>query len=251
MKKVLTLLTVLALVGTASATVRVFVTTSSDAGNYGLENDANHMVPTVSTVIAAGDSTNGIDYADYYGVPGPLRPAAYPPANAPSGDLVTPVPIADGDFAYIWLQFQNEPKGSKINGLTVEITGGPVSTTYYLCNNLQSYPAIAVKRWDGTATPPGYPEWHNNPQTMVGVTAYGIQNFGTSKPDQLWDGTGRIALLGAVEAAADGTVFNVAITNINYSAGVTPTVAGGVFQFLPEPTSLLLMSLAGLLIRRR
>lgn len=247
MKKALTLLAVLAVVSCASATVRVFVTTSS--GPYGMENDANHMIPTVSTVYANGVSINGYDYQDYYGNPGPLRPGAFPPANAPSGDLANPVQILDGDFAYIWLQFQNEPKGAKINGLQISITGGPVSTTYYLCNNLQNN--IAAKRWDGTATPPGYPEWHNNPQTMVAITAAGLTNTATTAPWNLYDGTTRIALLGAVEAPWDGAVLHIDITNISYAAPPNPAVAGGVFSFVPEPTSLLLMGLAGLLIRRR
>ena len=126
MKKALTLLAILAVVGTASATVRVFVTTSSDG--YGLENPANHMVPTISSVDADGNSINGYDYQDYYGVPGPLRPGAFPPGDAPSGDLANPVQILDGDWAYIWLQFQNEAKGAKINGLQVTISVGVTTT---------------------------------------------------------------------------------------------------------------------------
>ncbi len=248
MKKVLTLLAVLAVVGVANATVRVFVTTSSDG--YGLETPANHMTPTASTVYANGVNANAYDYGDYYGnPPGILRPGPFPPGNAPSGDLASPVQIAEGDWAYIWLQFQNEPKGAKINGLQVTITGGPVSTTYYLCNNMNAL--NANKRWDGTATPPGYPEWHNNPQTMVAITAYGLVNSAQAANWNLWDTVNRIALLGAVEAAADGTVYNIDITNISYASPPNPSVSGGVFQFVPEPASLLLMGLAGLLIRRR
>jgi len=249
MKKALTLLAILAVVGTASATVRVFVTTSSDG--YGLENPANHMVPTISSVDADGNSINGYDYQDYYGVPGPLRPGPFPPVDAPSGDLANPVQILDGDWAYIWLQFQNEAKGAKINGLQVTISGGPVSTTYYLCNNLDSLPGQTGKRWDGTATPPGYPEWHNNPQTMVAITAEGLTNSAADSARNLYAGATRIGLLGAVEAPYDGATLTIDITNISYAAGTPGGLAGGVFQFVPEPTSLLLMGLAGLLIRRR
>jgi hypothetical protein len=264
MKKVLCLAVMLAMVATASATVRVFITSS--ASGFGLENNANAFTPTVSTVLADGTSTNGIDYADYYGVAGPLRPGTYPPVGAPSGDVTTPVAVDPGAFAYVWLQFQNEPKAAKINGLLLNIheVGQPpadpnnpstlppgLTYAWYLSNNLQSSPGIAVKRWDGTATPPGYPEWHNNPQTGVAITSYGIQNFGTSKPDQLFDGTTRIALLGAITAPFDGKKYQIDVALCNYSVPPNPSVAGGVFQFTPEPASLLLMSLAGLLLRRR
>ncbi len=248
MKKVLTLLAVLAVVSCASATVRVFVTTSS--AGFGLENNANHMIPTVSTVLADGTNLNTYDYYDAYGNPGPLRPGLYPPSASPSGTDVAPVAIADGDFAYVWLQFQSEPGGANINGLNIAVAEPGTSATYYLLNNKNT---IGQKRWDGTATPPGYPEWHNNPQTFVAVTAYGISNLVGANANQLWSGSaaGRIALLGAIEAPADGSIYHLDVIQVNYANFPNPTMAGGVFQFVPEPTSLLLMGLAGLLIRRR
>lgn len=263
MKKLVTILAMLALVGTASATVRVFVTPYPDQP-YGLENHANAFIPTISTVYANGDFENGYDYADYYFNPGPIRPGTFPPVDAPSGTCEDPVEIPEGGFAYIWLQFQSEPKGAKINGLMVEIsfcgTGvvpesvenpgpGQIYTNYYLCNNLGM--VTPNKRWDGTATPPLYPEWHNNPQTMVAITAYGLQNVASAALWNLYDPTNRIYLLGAVAAPYDGAKYEINITNISYATPPNPTVAGGAFQFLPEPTSLLLMGLAGLLIRRR
>jgi hypothetical protein len=258
MKKVVTILALLAMVSTASATVRVFVTTSSDG--YGLETPANHAIPTISTVYANDAYSNAYDYADYYlTVPGPIRPGPFPPGNSPSGTIANPVGLVpdlpNPDFAYIWLQFQNEPKGSKIVGLTVEIREAgstvpatDVATTYYVCNNLNTQ--LAVRRWNGTATPTGYPEWHNNPQTMVNVTAYGLQNLGTAALWNLWDPTNRIALLGAIENNLTNKIYEINITNIQYAVEPNPSVAGGVFQ-MPEPASLLLLGLAGLLIRRR
>ncbi len=254
MKKVVTCVALLALVASASATVRVFVTGSNNP--YGLENNANAFTPTVSTVYANGVNENTYDYYDMYGGAGPLRPGAYPPANSPSGTVADPVLIPSTDFAYLWLQFQSEPAGAKINGLAITIRKAgesvpatDVYTTYYLCNNVNT---TGNKRWDGNATPPNYPEWHNNPETMIAITAYGIKNLATAKAEQLWGGgTARIALLGAISAPANGTVYEVLITNISYASPPNPTVAGGAFSILPEPASLLLMGLAGLLIRRR
>jgi hypothetical protein len=233
---------ILSVATVAQATVRLFVTTSSDG--YGLENQANHMVPTESTVYSNGWDENAYDYADSYGDPGPLRPGSFPPADAPSGTPESPVLIAQGDWAYVWLQFQNEPKGAKISGLQVAINyvqGGiaPLSATYYLCNNMWSL-GIFNKRWDGTATPSEYPEWHNNPQTMFANTAEGLVrltfnrawNLGAYDPASYW----YMYLLGAVEAPADGTVYTIDITQISYAGGPGPPLASGVFQFGPGCT---------------
>jgi len=263
MRKIVTVLALLALVATANATVRVFVTKSCDP--YGLENNANAFVPTVSTVYANGTDVNGYDYEDYSSppVPGPIRPGGYPPADSPSGTCLDPVVIPPpGQFGYIWLQYQSEPNGAKINGLQITIRecgstepSAKVYTTYYVCNNMNNQ--FFAKRWDGTATPPLYPEWNgNNPQTMVAIVAYGLQNKAANLPWNLWKGTVggiayRMALLGAVSADFDGTIYTIDITNISYGTPPNPSVSGGAFQFFPEPASLLLMGLAGLLIRRR
>jgi hypothetical protein len=255
MKRIVTVLALLALVAAANATVRVFVTKSCDP--YGLEDNANAFTPTVSTVYANGVNVNGYDY-EYYGYPGPLRPGGYPPAGSPSGTVADPVVIGPpGQFAYIWLQFQSEPDYVKVNGLQITIREAgstapstKVTTTYYLCNNMDNN--WGDKRWDGTATPPAYPEWHNNPQTMAANVYYGIQNKNADKPWNLWKGGAyRIALLGSVQAPFDGTTYEILITDISYATPPNPTVAGGVFQFTPEPAGLVLMALAGLLTRRR
>jgi hypothetical protein len=257
-----TALALLTCAATASATLRVFVTNSS--AGYGLEDPANHMVPTISTVDAAGNDYYGFDYA-YYSDPGPLRPGTYPPAGAPSGTAESPVQVPPGDWVYIWLQFQNEPKAATINGLqTVILESGVVwdpnnpvlpagvSTTYYLCNNTWEFGGPDYfKRWHEPATPPAYPEWHNNPQTMTRVDERGFYNIAGSDGWNLWDGATRIGLLGAMEAPADGRTFQILITGVTYASGPNPTVAAGYFQFLPEPGGLLALGLFGLLFRRR
>ena len=241
-------LALLALAATAGATVRVFVTASSSG--YGLEDPAEHMTPTISTVYANGLDENGYDYIDYYGAPGPLRPGAYPPYEAPSGTADDAVQVPAGDWAYIWLQFQNEPKGAAIVGLQTAVlesgvTWDPndpvlpagISTTYYLCNNVNRYP-LSVKRWNGTATPPDYPEWHNNPQSMTASgedEAIGIWNASAAQPHNLYYNLTRTALLGAVEAPADGRTYQVLITSVTYYNLPAPTVSAGYFQFLRAP----------------
>jgi hypothetical protein len=256
MKKAMCLVVMLAMVATASATVRVIVTSS--ASGYGLENNANAFTPTVSTVFTNGVSLNGYDYEDYYGNPGPLRPGTFPTLDEPAGTPGSPIGVdaSVGDFAYVWLQFQNEPKGAKINGLVVSIfdTGtttpaAGLSYAWYLCNNLQNQ--FVFKRWDGTATPPSYPEFINNPQTFIAITALGLVNGANSNDANLYDGTTRYALLGAIAGPASDQVYDIAITNISYASPPNPEVSGGSFQFTPEPASLLLMGLAGLLLRRR
>jgi hypothetical protein len=158
------LIVVFGLVLSASADVRVFVTTSNDP--YGLDIEANAFRPTWG---------NGRDFSD-----GHFTMTNYPPIDAPSGTPANPVVIdgAAGDFAYIWLQFRDEQPMYKVNGLVVEIadygTGTPaqdVYTNYYMQDDSQG---LGYRRWDGTATPPNYPEWHHNPQTLVGVTGDGL-----------------------------------------------------------------------------
>ncbi len=239
MKRAFAVAGILACVTTAAGTVRIFATTSSDL--YGLEDPANAFIPTVSTVFANSVTINGYDYwADYDGtIPGPLRPGIFPPLNAPTGTGDNPVQIQPGDFAYVWLQFQNEPKGAKLNGLTIEVreygsTGpAPVTTNWYLCNNMSN--VIGAKRWDGTATPPDYPEWHANPQPFVCITAAGLVNTAVTSPWNLYTGVERMALLGAIQAPADGTVYELHTPLICYFNGPTPQMASGVLQFTGLP----------------
>jgi hypothetical protein len=232
----------LVVISAASADVRLFVTGSSNP--YGLDTIGNAFLPTW------GD---GYD-ASHFTV------SNFPPMDAPSGTPADPVLMqAPGnEFAYLWLQFNNEPKGAKINGLKVTICEAGTTTpateiypNYYMQNDSLG---SGHRRWDGIATPPSYPEWHNNPQTMIAVTTGGIANASEAWNMSLHQSsTTTVALLGAVrvDAIGAGTIYEAAITDIAYATPPNPTTQSAYFTFIPEPASVLLLGLAGVLLRRR
>jgi hypothetical protein len=257
MKTALGIAVILAIAATASANVRVFVTASS--AGYGLNETQNAFRPTFDE----GLFNYGHDFYNSFLGPGSTgNPATchgfsvsnFPPEAAPSGTVASPVEILPGDWAYIWFQFQNEPKSAQVNGIVVNITGpAGFSTTYYYQDD--SFSDLHKRRWDGSATPPDYPGWHNNPQTMVAIAANGLVN-GSDDPQMMFDnqsGTSSrtgVALMGAIDNIGAGT-YSIDITNINYDTPPNPTVSGGVFHMVPEPASALLLGLVSLLIRRR
>ncbi|MBP7747396.1 MAG: PEP-CTERM sorting domain-containing protein [Phycisphaerae bacterium] len=233
----------------ALADVRIFVT-PAQAG-HGLTDPTLAFTPTLSTVLPSGEDINAYDFY-YYAC------HSYPPVDAPSGTTADPIRLVDGDFGYVWLQFRGEPKSSKINGLQITIRevgqsepAADIATCWYVLNG------GFRKRWDGAATPPSYPEWHNNPQTLACTRAYGIVNSGDDAHmlfDHQTDGPyySGVTLLGSVYDLPAMIKYEILITEISYASGEAPEVSGGVFwRFVPEPTSLMLLVLAGLVIRRR
>jgi hypothetical protein len=262
MKKVLCVIAVLALVATASASVRMVVTGSNGAA--GLTDASTAFVPCYGTALPNGDYSNMYDY--YY-----HKLAAGPAIGAPSGTLAEPVIInqaLDGEFAYIWFQFIDEPGNSLVNGLKVEIintaTGLPATGAFaYYKQDDRS--GGTGRRWDGTSTQPNVPEFTNNPQTLVlaATAGGGIQNLlqdaaaGTNWNMFDWQaGTVKggvrtgVSLIGATNLGF-GT-YSIHIRDLSYASGTIPSMdAVGYFKFMPEPASLLLMGLAGLLLRRR
>jgi hypothetical protein len=233
----------LAVVGAASADVRLFVTGSSNP--YGLDTIGNAFLPTW------GDGHD----ASHFTV------SNFPPVAAPSGTPADPVVLQSPgvEFAYVWLQFNNETKGARINGLQVTIREAGTTTpaaevypNYYIQNDSLG---SGHRRWDGTGTPPNYPEWHNNPQTMTAVAGSdGIENGAAAWNMVLQQSsTTSVALLGAVrvDAIGAGTIYEAAITEISYATPPNPATHNAVFTFFPEPASVLLLGLAGALLRRR
>jgi hypothetical protein len=261
MKKVLVILAALALVATASASVRVFVTPALGGTSYGLTIPANHNVATYTAVDSDGNVTAGGQ--DYYS--GAFVAAAWPPQAAPSGTFGSPVTIAPGDWAYIWFEFQAEPAGAKIVGLQITVSDATTNITtptselgftYYFQNDALG---TGNTRANSEITQPGAPQYHKNPQSILSLTATGIQNVPSASG--VWNmGKRYVAgesmyLLGAIDGGAVKALktYKISITTIEYSSGTPGTPVDGYFAItpLPEPASLLLMGLAGLLLRRR
>lgn len=277
MKKVLVVCALLALATAANADSRIFLTKGGASIPVGLDNFANALIPTVSSVDSNNTMTNRYDYATAAGDLG-LHTihqiavtdfGAYPgtgafPTNTAAGDTSFVV----GDVAYIWFQFNRDASGNflldagdKLNGLKLTGDGADFTAAWYLQNDGVVY---NTKRWDGNATPPGYPEWishRGTTQTLVGVNAAGLTNAGADQTWNLFSGKngggigastqGRIALLGAIRFEGAGT-FSFTLNEYNYANNATgPMWMPTGITVTPEPASMILLALAGLLIRRR
>jgi hypothetical protein len=269
MSKALCLAAILASAAVSGASVRMFVTGSNQP--YGLSTNTsngqtNALVPTFATCLPNGHFLNAYDY--YY-----HKLAAAPPIDAPSGTGLDPVLIdrTAGEFGYMWFQFIGEPGGSLVNGMQImvinEATG--LSATgafcYYKQDNRNSFSSNASRRWDGTSTPPNHPEWTKNPQTfiVVATSGGGIINEAAQAPaGNNWNlftwqaGTVKggvrtgVSLVGALDLAEG--LYSIRTPLLSYASGPYPSPDSvGYFRVIPEPASVLLLCLVGVLIRRR
>lgn len=195
---------------------------------------------------------------------------------------------ADDEFVYMWAQFYHET-APKLRSWKPGVTLGgdpniPVNATWYKQDNMGGSPA--AKRWDGVSTEvDNYATFRNNPQYLVAVTTAGVPNGGLTENEDVdengypdtygtpdaWnlyksdvavangpytyfdDGIHtRIALVGSFQPDEGRpgayTVSQYADVDLN-GIIVTPVTTG--FTVTPEPASMLLIALAGLLIRRR
>ena len=225
MKKALALVAMLGLVAVASADLEIFFTPAS--AGYGLSDAAYDFKPTEGTQ----------KDLDFYALKGGNTPAT--PGSAPNVDV--------GETAYLWVHFIDDG-GAKIQGLDLDVKGATIGeNAYYLLDDQKTW---YDKRWDGAYTA-GAPEFKKNPQVLVGVTAWGIQN----KPgmDSLFNVTEHTGLLGAFKFTTAGqtALAELGPLGVSYKGLPAPKVAFTGINVVPEPASLLLLGLAGLLIRRR
>ena len=275
MRRFLLIASVLGICAWAAADVRVFVTSS--ASGYGLDlrgpqgdgtgTDPDHenwpidpFRPTYSTV--ASDNVDHYAYDYYFGY---YRVGAYPPIDAPSGTIDHPILLnaAAGEWAYIWFQFRGEPKNASIRAnLGASATGAgssPASAlafTYYLQNDRAG---DGLKRWEGSATAPEYPEWRSNPQTLESGAgnAYGLRNELDNLANMFHHQSGTnlrtgVGLLGAIAGQPGETVYEYFMNYWDYEGdGVPVQGEHAFFKFVPEPTGLTLLGIGAVLCRRR
>ncbi len=251
MKKALCIALSLSFAAAAVADIEFFFTSSS--AGWGLTQGPTAIVadPFVPSSFSGFDTYYGYTIAQG-GDPNVLG-AGDVPATLISGnpDSIPDAVITPAEFTYLWVHFdENEVDNNKINGINGLFMDGASETSYYYANT-------AGFRWDGDLDPS---ELKMNPQSLVAVTSVGIQNSTANSAQNMYYGGGknsagdgfRTALVGAIDYDTVGSYVGT-LTEISTSENGTAQTwkfLNGV-QVVPEPASLLLIGLAGLVLRRR
>jgi hypothetical protein len=259
MKKALCVLTLLACVASANAYVELYLV--PDNGTHGIQGDLRWNTNAVNFLPQfAGVATGGLVTIDTKDAPAPLQ------------------------TYFMYAQFVNEDPYCKLYGLNVAANwdaGVNVGQNLMYRQN-KTNPPPRWKRWDGDL---GIALVNG---VAVAVTADGIQFYqpGDGGNADLYEESVGIALIGAVEVGANqatlgdfrlgmgeqGLVINdtihqdptktyfpevrfngTIVQGEQYTEAGKPAVFGVApgIHYTPEPASLLLLGLAGLLIRRR
>ncbi len=253
MKKALCIALSLAFAAVATADVEFFFTSSS--AGYGLTQGPTAIVadPFIPSSFTGFDTYYGYTIAQG-GDPNVLAGTDVPAALiAGNPDFIADAVIdpGAGEFVYLWVHFdETEADNTKINGINGLFMAGASATSYYYCNT-------AGFRWDGALDAAALSQ---NPQSLVAVTSAGILNTTANSAQNMYYGGGknsagagfRTALLGAVAYDTVGSYAGTLTEVSTSTAGTAQTwkFLNGV-QVVPEPASLLLIGLAGLVLRRR
>jgi hypothetical protein len=266
MKKLLVIVALCGVVAMANAEYRIWFTGTSGVG---LTNPQYIGNPS-QAITSDDDVPNYANNLDVYG-------GFYAVNNFPNypGHGSNYTTATCDEWVYIWGQFYNETGGTKVFSAVLQFVDAAtgdlvdcVEPVWYKVDDM-GFPGGARERWDGASTEAdNYSTFRMNPQSLTAVTANGMKNVGAVGNEQ-WnlysagaqDGIGgRIHLLGAVrctDLCCPGTYTIQVPTDVNGDPLFVISPANptwpiiGSFTCVPEPASMLLLGLAGLLIRRR
>lgn len=287
MNKAIALVTLLGFAIVANAAGVQIYFTNGTTDSYGLASLSDALNPSAAVTSNDGAATYA-DNLDVTTTGAPydmMSPAMFAPFVAPGQPC--PEIAVPGDVIYVWGQFDDGfATGAKLRS----IKGGIAEADPQTCEPLTQFDgtwdqpvfadlggavawykfdalgSLGAERWDGASTEAdNYSTFRQNPQELTAVTAYGIKTNmapGTELPLGQANavGGGEIFLLGAIDASAldPSKCYTYAVAALPQNGSPmfvvdsTPlTPRSTCFSVLPEPASLLLVGLAGLLIRRR
>jgi len=271
MKKAIVLVAVLGLVAMANADVRIFFTKGGTG--TGITNPAMAFLPT-------GGLGNDGQITDPDS--GDVSPGAYYLTGAPPA-YTTDIPTVDatlGEFVYVWLQFytvgtvpQFDEHGNPIGGASTYLPNNGVlfSASMESTNANQQFAWYKYDNSNPDELGGNSYRWDNSADQLTGSTVAftavqgtGIKNATAASLN--FGQQSRTALLGAIKPSTDALglqsmtalldnyglpAFAFKISTVNGGAGYSVLPTFGQYNVIPEPASMLLLGLAGLLIRRR